>query len=647
MSIDERRLQDIFQELLETSEKDYGDVETRENTISELSDMFLLTQQLRALGQQEMEGAQASLNRTRERVLQSISAPELAHAAVVLPKESIWERWRRFLTPAMSFAPTAALVGLTIILVLGVTLYASGRVRQNNPQLPLASTSGKVSDTGTTEHQIRNVVAVGRDWGTGIQPVSQTSGGIEIPYVGTVQDCDGNTCVVGELTLQLPAELAESLALKIGEQVTILIRVIDAETEGDMQLASLPPTVQIPTSTLASAKLGGQNVKPLPLTRLPVAGAPLGDFKSSTIPAPPPSGSPVPMATPPVIVLVLPTAAPSTLAMMINESGTDNAWSAPIIVAGAHAGQHSVTSATIAQSLSETPNTASSVAILTLPATVASTAPSATTATYKAGKKPVSTNKPAQKRKPTPKRSQKKHPPTTKTQAKKKPTSTSEATTPTSAPTQPPTKEAAPPTIAIVMAPTATREISGPALIAGASAPQKEKTSATNMPQATKAVIALAPETTQTDNNKNTPQKEKKKTGKIASATSPPSTTETNKLPTIQPSVTAIHSKKNIKSVSGKIRRVHKVKGKVKAVLIGRYWYNFTSKTVVNGKIAVGKRARVKYHIYNKRRYASSISTTVLKPTPSKGGKAQGKKTPIPKLTATPKPDDTTATPGK
>ena len=736
MSIDERRWQDIFQEMVEASDSELGDGEARENIVDELTDMVFLTQQLRALGQREAPGAQESLKRTRERVLQSISSPQATRPVIAPPREPFWQRWRNALVPATSFVPTAFLVALIIVLAFGATIYVSGNARPNSPLFPVRQVSEKVMDLLETNQPGR----------------------------------ESETVVVIKFT----------------------------------------PTVEPSITTKLSLPDENNDAKPLPLTKLPVAGAPLiGDETPTPTPI---STAPSPSITsaPPVIVIVLPTTTPSSLPLVANENGDRNLGISSSVVAGSGVASDASSPTVVAKSLRKTPEIPSSPSIKTVVptveqlSTVVASAVHATATTQVEKKKPTPTKKAAQnqKRKPTPKRAKKKpttvptkavvkkrkptrvptRAPTKKRRATPVPTKTPAKKNATSTPVKTPTETVVSPATAIAVAPTATREISGPALIAGAPASQAATATATPTstpatatpetitPKATKRVktptppittivavaatatmertksatsteapatraatktIATTPASTATKSvamahapeatrpaEKTKSTEKKKQPERTAAATRVKKSTPAQGEGATPPTATA-SPKKNVKTTSGKIRRIRKVKGKVRFVLVGRAWYTFTAKTTVkgklrvgksvrvtylaskghryalkievksaksarkyrttsgkirrvyktrgrvkavligryryyvtsktsiSGKLAVGKHAVVKYYIYNRRRYASSITTKAVPATPSseKSGRATSvpkeKKTPTPKPTAKPQSEST------
>ena len=225
MSIDERRLQDLFQEMLETPDIEAGDFDA-----SGLGDMLFLARELQSLGQTAMPDADAALARARERVLQSLpaAAPQ-PQAATPQPqperKQPFWRRWYGAWGPVMAWAPAMLMVFLSLVILMSVTFSASANAMPGNPLYAIKRTAESVAlrlvsadkrdaiEAAIEGHRIQEVGYL-RD--EGIQTVVPS-------YEGEVHGCSGNVCEIGAFTVALPPEIAAKL--RPGERVKVDIEV--------------------------------------------------------------------------------------------------------------------------------------------------------------------------------------------------------------------------------------------------------------------------------------------------------------------------------------------------------------------------------------------------------------------------------------
>ena len=258
MSTDERRLQDLFQEMLEAPESlDAGEFGAGEVGADGLEGMLFLARELQTLGQAPMPDAAPALARARERVLQSLPAamPEAKPA----PKAPFWERWRLTLVPAMAWAPAALVVVLTLVILMAVTVSASAGAMPGSPFYPVKRTTENLA-LHLVPQDKRAVVedAINYHRAEEIQYARDRDIIVQVPYEGVVWGCQGHVCRIGAFMVSMTPEMAA--ALKPGDRVRVVIRV--QPDDSLVALALAPGRTPTPASTRRVATTGPKAVGP-------------------------------------------------------------------------------------------------------------------------------------------------------------------------------------------------------------------------------------------------------------------------------------------------------------------------------------------------------------------------------------------------
>ena len=696
--MDERRWQDIFQEMLEASDLGPGDDGTRESEIDKLIDMLIMTQQLRKIGLQEMPDAQGALARARERVLQSVDEPTHVSAPGPFSKHRLKDLWQHVWEPMSGFSPAPLAAAMVVFLALGIILYSSINAAPGSPLYPVRHLSESAMDLLRTDADNLNTIA-------------------EIPAAtkSEVIKSQVNRDNVNVRSLPLT-------------RLSVALSSISHTGQEAKQLASPPGPTPIWITLAAASSVSSSHRPPIvlilpPATPLPVTAARADNAIVNPWPAPP-------------VIAGARTSRNASVPMVahnVSEPEQTPTQTQPRVVAQKEPA---------ATKTGEKKKSATKIASQKNP-----------TSTKAPARKKKSSTKAAKKKRLTPTRvvAKKKSAPT-RAATHESPSPTAAISPNTPSPQTSPSPNTSTPVVAIAVEVTATKEISGPMLIAGAPASASSDAGAKTAPAATHdgtatkvvtaTLVSTTPEVMALVAASSTPESETQESGKAAAkpekatvtATQAPAATKTKttkstatpkaKTKAVQGKIAqirwangkiksirvggnwyAITSKTVIKgklkkgrfvqikyvvkqnkrvalkitvknktqkykSTGGKIRRIYKVKGKVRAVLIGRYWYTFTSKTKVKGKVAVGKRAVVQYYPRGWGRYVVSIvldgsakkpvkkkATATSAPSPTSVPTATSPATPNPTSTSNPTPanqeddsaqagDNSTVTPG-
>ncbi len=338
MSNDDRRWQDLFEEMMEAPGRETGDADARGEMPDEMADFLLMARQLQDIGKQKMPDADAALNRARERVLASIPAPAAATAPAAPP---IWQRWRLalapVLTPAMSWAPAMLIIALTFTVSLGIAIYASENALPNSPLYPVKQASEKALLLLTPpDKREQRLVAINQERARELLQAQSQGMNVEIPYEGEVQDCEGDTCIIDGVKVKVNQKEGELPVLKSGDKVKMLVHVnpeatlvakdvvLEQLSGEDVQMVAEAVTAHPPAAesgavshpqAAAKASLepkpeSGQ-VKLTP-TRKPTR-KPAKKKATATPQRPLPTATPAPTSAPATLVAVLPaTSLPAT-----------------------------------------------------------------------------------------------------------------------------------------------------------------------------------------------------------------------------------------------------------------------------------------------------------------------------------------------
>jgi len=747
--MNERRWQELFQEMLEAAGAEPGADGARENEIEKMIDMLVLSQQLQRIGQQEMPDAEQALARTRERVLASVPEETVERSFL----QGFWQKWRTLrppsLLPSLSLIPAPLAAAVAIVLVMGMMLFAAIKSSPASHLYPIRQISENFVDTlrvdNTETDNDKLAVAEGYQ-AVGTLTYDNQSAAVQLP---------GNRPVAfGPDVATIPPSHFSASAATFPQQGPKRVR---EKAPPPVVVLVLPPSTPSPSSPVAeighvfwpatpvvAGARGSVNARALALARAEIGQTDTANQSPNVTP----EASPAPV----VAIAISPTPVNSNVA------------------------KSEVSAESKKKQVSESKKTKKKP---TPTRVVAKKKKKSTPAKVTTKKKPAPTKaKPKKKSAPT-KVATKKKPTPTRAATKTKPVATAVVAKAQPSPTLVSTKSAPQPTpqatpapntvtpvVVVAAEPTATREISGPEVIAGSSASQggdslklptaspvvvavmaeasatpvveeksgtqeqkqlrsdkkekKSESTPTKIPataQATPEVASLSVAAISTPASEKTKDKQPEKSKATLPATKQISQTKVvkakaTKIATPTPAKTkkvkatatpkakqlvargkitkirwsngkiksirvgkywytltaktvvtgrlsvgrdvqisyvvqkknrvarkiTVKSKKTkYKSVSGKIRRIYKVKGKVRAVLIGRYWYTFTSKTKVKGKVAVGKRAVVQYYPRGWGRYVVSI---VVDGATRKPAKKKATATPAPSPTSVP-----TATP--
>ena len=265
MSLGERQLQELFQEMVEPPcEPQDGEIDAGMAGAEGLEEMLLLAQELRALGRETMPDAQASLDRARERVLQSLPAPLPRPAPQPRPVDAppFWRRGRRALAPAMAWAPTALVLALTAVIFLAVTVSVSARAMPGSLLYPIKLTTENLTLRIVPKHQ-RGIIedAINYHRAEEIQYAQERNIIVQAPYEGVVQGCEGNVCRIGAFTVKMPPAVAAQL--QPGDRVRVVIQVQPGEDLVALSIAPGRTPTPTPAMLAATAKPAG-DIRSLP-----------------------------------------------------------------------------------------------------------------------------------------------------------------------------------------------------------------------------------------------------------------------------------------------------------------------------------------------------------------------------------------------
>jgi len=247
MSLGERQLQEIFQEMVEPPcEPQDREIGAGIAGAEGLEEMLFLAQELQALGRESMPDAQASLARARERVLQSLptapSRPAPQPRSAAAPPS--WQRGRLALAPAMAWAPTALVLALTVVIFLAVTVSVSAGAMPGSLLYPIKRTIENLSLYIVPKHQ-RGIIedAINYRRAEEIQYARERNIIVRAPYEGVVHGCEGNVCRIGAFTVRMPPAVAAQL--RPGDRVRVVIQV---QPDDDLVALSIAPG-RTPTPT--------------------------------------------------------------------------------------------------------------------------------------------------------------------------------------------------------------------------------------------------------------------------------------------------------------------------------------------------------------------------------------------------------------
>jgi len=579
MSTDERYWHDRLQDMLEASAKNAEAVGVRDEKADMLDDMLLLGRRLQSLGKQKMPDAGVALARIKERVLQSNLVAVPASASPPFARRLFRRPWRLALAPAMARAPTAFIIALTLSILLGVSIFASGRALPNNALYPVKRTIERLALLMTPPDQRdARLAAINQERAKEILIAQQRGLSVTVPYEGEIQSCDGGTCIIGDLAVQVPAEIADSLPLQAGARVTIMVHVqpdkkllamavrLQQSAPQPGKLVAVAPSREPNFVTVTPTSLALTATK-APPTKIPTqkSAAPIDSTPAAAQPGATKSVATKPAATKPT----------ATKPAATKVAATKHAATKSL--------RKTVTSRSSAAQRTKTPAAGRTIAVST-------PTPARIIASGGLSETPTATMTLA--------------PPLTPVVA----TPTSETVTTVSEPTETPT-----------------------ATVAPTKRPTRTPVKLTVVPTATKAIaIAIV-----------TPTQRPTKTPIKATATKAASTVTATPKPTktpVRPTKTAtsaitVHTDgaltegRGYKVISGVIRRVYKSHNRVRWIRIGSRRIYFTKDAVIQGRVAKGRWAVVRIYVKNNRRYAASIVVKLKKPKASV--------TPTPKVTIT------------
>ncbi len=226
MIIDERRLQDLFEEMLESQDDlQPGDFSASDASAEGLRKLLLLARQLEDIGQQPMPDATASLMRARERVLQSVPTRSAQTSSQPRASTPFWQRWRFALAPAMAWAPAALVVFLTLVILMAVTVSVSAGAMPDSPFYPVKLTTENLILKVASESQ-RGQIEAARNYHRLREIKYARDHGIivRVPYEGEVKQCEGYLCKIGPFTVAMDPLLAAKL--QPGERVQVMLQVL-------------------------------------------------------------------------------------------------------------------------------------------------------------------------------------------------------------------------------------------------------------------------------------------------------------------------------------------------------------------------------------------------------------------------------------
>ncbi len=250
MSTDERRLHDLFQEMLETRD----DFQTGESDASEtgLEDMLFLARELQTLGRASMPDAQAALARARERVLQSLPAAPPQTSPQPQPQQRIpfWQRWGAVMAPAMAWAPATLIAFLAMVILLAVSISVSASAMPDSPFYPVKRTTENVAlHMAPAAKRAVIEAAIAHHRAEEIDYLQEKGIRAIVPsYEGEVRGCVENVCQIGPFQVTLPPDVAAKL--RPGDRVKVDIEVHPGRL---MALSVAPGKTPTPTSTVLVA----------------------------------------------------------------------------------------------------------------------------------------------------------------------------------------------------------------------------------------------------------------------------------------------------------------------------------------------------------------------------------------------------------
>ena len=638
MSTDERYWHDRLQDMLEASAKNAEAVGVRDEKADMLDDMLLLGRRLQSLGKQKMPDAGVALARIKERVLQSNLVAVPASASPPFARRLFRRPWRLALAPAMARAPTAFIIALTLSILLGVSIFASGRALPNNALYPVKRTIERLALLMTPPDQRdARLAAINQERAKEILIAQQRGLSVTVPYEGEIQSCDGGTCIIGDLAVQVPAEIADSLPLQAGARVTIMVHVqpdkkllamavrLQQSAPQPGKLVAVAPSREPNFVTVTPTSLALTATK-APPTKIPTqkSAAPIDSTPAAAQPGATKSVATKPAATKPAATKVAATkhAATKSLRKTVT-SRSSAAQRTKTPAAGRTIAVSTPTPARIIASggLSETPTATMTLAPPLTPVVATPTSETVTTVS-----EPTET--------PTATVAPTKRPTRTPVKLTVVPTATKAIAiaivTPTQRPTKTPIKATATkaaPTVTATPKPTETPT----ATVAPTKRPTRTPVKLTVVPTATKAIaIAIV---TPTQRPTKTPIKATAtKTAPTVTATPKPTKTPVRPTKTATSAITvhtdgALTEGRGYKVISGVIRRVYKSHNRVRWIRIGSRRIYFTKDAVIQGRVAKGRWAVVRIYVKNNRRYAASIVVKLKKPKASV--------TPTPKVTIT------------
>ncbi len=228
MIIDERRLQDLFEEMLESQgESQPGDFNASDASAEGLRKLLHLARTLEEMGQQPMPDAAASLMRARERVLQAIpvNVPQTSPRPQASVKTPFWQRWRLALAPAMAWAPAALVLVLSVVILMAVTVSVSAGAMPDSPFYPIKLTTENLILKMASEPQ-RAQIEAARNYHR-LQEIKYARDRgviVRVPYEGEVKGCEGYRCKIGPFIVAMDPLLAAKL--QPGDSVQVMLQVL-------------------------------------------------------------------------------------------------------------------------------------------------------------------------------------------------------------------------------------------------------------------------------------------------------------------------------------------------------------------------------------------------------------------------------------